>query len=230
MKDFFISYTGDDVRWAEWIAWQLEQAGYSVVLQAWDFRGNWVLRMDEAMAEATRTAVLSPEYFQSGYTPSEWANAFRRDPRAEEDLLIPVRIKPVELPPIFAQITYVDFVGVSEEAAAECLLQRVRRERRKPSAPPAFPAEITRTIAAKPPYPAEEHDRQRVLHARELPVRWRELYGARAQELQETMAKLNEWRHDLPETITPETQDALNLAVEVGRNLRAAGAVAGIRE
>jgi hypothetical protein len=26
-RDFFISYTGADRRWAEWIAWQLEEAG-----------------------------------------------------------------------------------------------------------------------------------------------------------------------------------------------------------
>jgi hypothetical protein len=34
MTDFFISYTGVDRAWAEWIAWQLEAAGYTVVLQA----------------------------------------------------------------------------------------------------------------------------------------------------------------------------------------------------
>lgn len=47
MKDFFISYTGNDRPWAEWIAWVLEEAGYSVVIQAWDFRpgGNFVLDM-----------------------------------------------------------------------------------------------------------------------------------------------------------------------------------------
>ena len=32
-RDFFINRL-----WAEWIAVQLEQAGYSTVLQAWDFR------------------------------------------------------------------------------------------------------------------------------------------------------------------------------------------------
>ncbi len=29
-RDFFISYTGSDRQWAEWIALQLEQAGYTV--------------------------------------------------------------------------------------------------------------------------------------------------------------------------------------------------------
>jgi len=31
-KDFFISYTGADRQWAEWIAWHLEQAGYSTII------------------------------------------------------------------------------------------------------------------------------------------------------------------------------------------------------
>ena len=37
-RDFFISYTGVNRSWAEWIAVQLEAAGYTTVLQAWDFR------------------------------------------------------------------------------------------------------------------------------------------------------------------------------------------------
>jgi hypothetical protein len=36
--DFFISYNNADQRWAQWIAWVLEQAGYKTINQAWDFR------------------------------------------------------------------------------------------------------------------------------------------------------------------------------------------------
>jgi hypothetical protein len=35
--DFFVSYTSVDRAWAEWIVWQLEDEGYTVVVQAWDF-------------------------------------------------------------------------------------------------------------------------------------------------------------------------------------------------
>ena len=34
MYDFFISYAKTDLQWAEWIAWQLEQGGYSTIIQA----------------------------------------------------------------------------------------------------------------------------------------------------------------------------------------------------
>ncbi|ORT93011.1 hypothetical protein UK99_19705, partial [Frankia casuarinae] len=33
--DFFISYCQRDRDWAEWIAWQLQEVGYRVFLQAW---------------------------------------------------------------------------------------------------------------------------------------------------------------------------------------------------
>jgi TIR domain len=39
-RDFFISYTNSDRGWAEWIAWQLDEAGYAVTLQAWDFHAG----------------------------------------------------------------------------------------------------------------------------------------------------------------------------------------------
>jgi TIR domain-containing protein len=35
--DFFISYRASDKSWAEWVAWQLEEAGYTTFLQAWAF-------------------------------------------------------------------------------------------------------------------------------------------------------------------------------------------------
>ncbi len=31
-KDFFISYNKADREWAEWIAWQLEEEGYTTVI------------------------------------------------------------------------------------------------------------------------------------------------------------------------------------------------------
>ena len=79
-KDFFVSYNRHDKTWAEWIAWTLEAAGYTVVIQVWDFRpgGNFVLDMQRAAAQAERTiAVLSRTYLESQFTQPEWAAAFR---------------------------------------------------------------------------------------------------------------------------------------------------------
>ncbi len=61
-KDFFISYTGADRQWAEWIAFQLKEAGYTVIIQAWDFHAgkNFVLEMHRA-AQDTLAIVRAVE-------------------------------------------------------------------------------------------------------------------------------------------------------------------------
>jgi hypothetical protein len=85
MKDFFISYTQADRDWAEWIAWQLEGAGYSTVIQAWDFRPgqNFVSAMHRAAQEAERTMpLLSPFYLKSKFGEAEWTVAFGRNRRS----------------------------------------------------------------------------------------------------------------------------------------------------
>jgi TIR domain len=49
-QDLFISYTGVNRPWAEWIAAELGRAGYSTVLQAWDFApgSDFVHKMQQA--------------------------------------------------------------------------------------------------------------------------------------------------------------------------------------
>jgi hypothetical protein len=57
MPDFFISYTSADKTWAEWIGYALEEKGFTVIIQAWDFRpgSNFVLEMQRAATEAERS-------------------------------------------------------------------------------------------------------------------------------------------------------------------------------
>jgi hypothetical protein len=77
-KDFFISYNKADRDWAEWIAWTLEEASYSVVIQAWDFRpgGNFVLEMHKAAAETEKPGpFLSEGYLKAEFAHPEWAAA-----------------------------------------------------------------------------------------------------------------------------------------------------------
>ncbi|SDY75712.1 Tetratricopeptide repeat-containing protein [Geodermatophilus africanus] len=35
--DFFISHAGQDTGWAEWLAWHLQEAGWTVELDVWDW-------------------------------------------------------------------------------------------------------------------------------------------------------------------------------------------------
>ena len=133
MKDFFVSYNSADRSWAEWIAWVLEENGYRVVIQAWDFRpgGNFILDMQQATAEAERTVmVLSDAYLKALYTQPEWAAAFKQDPTASERKLLPVRVAPCKPTGMLAPLVYVDLMG-KPEAEAEQLLLAALQERAK---------------------------------------------------------------------------------------------------
>jgi hypothetical protein len=88
-RDFFISYTSADQSWAEWIAWELEAAGYRVLIQARDFRPgmNFVTAMQKGAAECNRTLiVLSAQFLESNFTEAEWTSAFAKDPTGRHGL------------------------------------------------------------------------------------------------------------------------------------------------
>jgi hypothetical protein len=144
MNDFFISYTDVDRSWAVWIAWILEEARYSVVIQAWDFLpgSNFVLEMERGATEADKTiAVLSPQYLRSGFTRAEWTASFAQDPEGKYRKLIPVRVAECKPTGILGPIIYVDLVRLPEKDARAALLGAFQRkiERLKPDQAPIFP-------------------------------------------------------------------------------------------
>jgi hypothetical protein len=152
-RDFFISYNRYDKDWAEWIAWQLENEGYTTFIQAWDFRegGNFVARMQEAAEKSKRTiAVLSETYLASKFARSEWNAAFAQDPTGEEGLLLPVRVRECDPKGLLSSIVYIDLLGLSAGEARERLLEGIKQGRAKPLEPPNFPGTVTR---AEPPLP-----------------------------------------------------------------------------
>lgn len=144
-KDFFVSYNKADESWAEWIAWQLEEAGFSVIIQAWDFLPgqNFVLCMQHATIQATRTiTVLSPDFLSAKFTQPEWTAAFAQDPNGLAGTLLPVRVRPCELVGLLPQIIYVDLVGKNADEARAALLEATTSNRRKPQETPLFPVSI----------------------------------------------------------------------------------------
>jgi hypothetical protein len=164
MKDFFISYNNADRDWAEWIAWILEEAGYSVVIQAWDFRpgGNFVVDMHEAAAGTQKTiAVLSPDYLNAEYAEQEWAAALRRDPKGKKRTLIPIMVRKCELTGLLASVTYIDIVGLSKQDARIAIVGALS-ERAKPVIAPTYPgneSQLTheRVSPDPPQYPSPDN-------------------------------------------------------------------------
>jgi hypothetical protein len=156
-KNFFISYNNADRIWAEWIAWQLDETGYTTILQAWDFRPgtNFVLAMQRAAEEAQRIiAVLSPHYLAARFTQPEWAAAFARDPTGELGALVPVRVQACDLRGLLPQIIYIDLVGLDEVTAKQALLTSIQHGRAKPPLPPHFPGMAPHTASVQPSFPA----------------------------------------------------------------------------
>src|SRR3954452_53483 len=139
--DFFISHAGRDTGWAEWLAWQLQQAGYSVELDVWDWAPgqDFVARMEAALERADRLlAVCTEAYFASAFGGAELRAAFARQ-AAVEGRIVPVLIEPVILPPLYAPLISLDLTGLDEAAAAARLRERLAGGR--PTGPPPFPRE-----------------------------------------------------------------------------------------
>jgi TIR domain len=164
--DFFVSYSKPDRAWAEWIAWQLEDAGYTTILQAWDFRAgsNWALNMRKATQQSERMiAVLSPDYLKSENAQAEWASAFAADPSGRERKIIPIRVRPVDLAGLDSTIVYIDLVDKDEQTARTILHNELREGRLKPAHAPAFPSKTTNASredasaaqSSKPQFPSQ---------------------------------------------------------------------------
>jgi glutathione synthase/RimK-type ligase-like ATP-grasp enzyme len=157
LKNFFISYTQKDHAWAVWVAWELEQAGYSVFIQAWDILpgSNFVTQMRLASQECERTvAILSNAYLKSLYAEAEWNAAFADDPTGKKLKLIPVRIEDCEPRGIDKPIVYLDLVDLDEDEAKERLITTIEaiendRPRIKTRQRPPFP----RTSPEEPLFP-----------------------------------------------------------------------------
>ncbi|HVS41319.1 MAG TPA: FxSxx-COOH system tetratricopeptide repeat protein [Candidatus Dormibacteraeota bacterium] len=153
-KDFFISRTGIDKGWAQWIGYVLEEEGYTVHLQDWDFRPgkSFVRYMQEGAILCRRTlAVLSPDYFNGAFSAMEWEAALTRDPTGTDRVLVTVRVRECPPPGLLSRYPYIDLVGLDETTARSTLLEGVAAGRQKPSTRPPFPS--GRPQGAPPTFP-----------------------------------------------------------------------------
>jgi TIR domain-containing protein len=142
--DFFISHAGRDTAWAEWLGWQLQQAGWTVELDVWDWAPgqDFVARMAAALESAALEsadrllAVCTEAYFASAFGGAELRAAFAGS-AAAEGRIVPVLIEPVTLPALYAPLIQLDLTGLDEATAAARLRTRLAGVR--PTCPPPFP-------------------------------------------------------------------------------------------
>ena len=144
-KDFFISHAGADRAWAEWVAWQLIEAGYTVELDVWDWTPgqNFVTAISDALDRSGRVvALFSAAYFdRSRYTTEEWAAVLVHVAGRERDRLVPVRVEKVaadQVPAVLRPLVFCDLSGLDAVQARRRLLDAVKGPQR-PDGEPVFP-------------------------------------------------------------------------------------------
>ncbi|WP_261559370.1 toll/interleukin-1 receptor domain-containing protein [Frankia tisae] len=141
-KAIFVSCVGADLAWAQWIAWQLEEAGYMALIEAWDFAAGTHLvdRLHQTVADALPTlAVLSAAYLASAETPAQWQSAWRQGAAGHTGALLTVRVEDCPRPGLLGQLGAVDLFGLDRDTARMRLLAAVRAGRAKPAVEPPYP-------------------------------------------------------------------------------------------
>src|SRR6266516_4654037 len=116
--DFLISSNTADRLWAQWIAWQLQDAKYAVVLPEWNFRpgSNIILETQEALEDSERVLlVLSPDYLKILATEPVWAAAFFEDQSGQKGKLLPVRVRKCDPTGLLRPIIYIVPTRLADE-------------------------------------------------------------------------------------------------------------------
>lgn len=120
MKDFFISYTGNDQNWTVGLDGWLRSAGYTTTVQCVDFvpGSNFVLEMHQALQECRRTLlVLSPDFLLSRFAAPEWAATFVQDPDGRKRKLVGVIVRDCEPGGLLAAVTRINLTGLTYDDA-----------------------------------------------------------------------------------------------------------------
>ncbi len=140
-SDFYISHHTADHDWVEWIAKQLQNAGYTVT---WSFEYGPTNSLDiDADTSYLRNqarytiALLSQEYMSIDNVRKEWTAILARDQQQEQRSLLPIRVRECTPQGIFASIQYLDLVGQNRDTAQEMLLNLIHQSLSERIGPPA---------------------------------------------------------------------------------------------
>src|SRR5260370_1450549 len=116
----------------EWIAWRLEEAGYSTCLQSRDDPRavDFVERVRPATLRAERTIVLlSPEYLVGVLSLDDWQETFAKDPSGEKGLVVPLCVDATNASNLLPEVACIDLVGLNVREVQKRLLDMARDKR-----------------------------------------------------------------------------------------------------
>src|SRR5437667_1115816 len=110
--DIFLSYQHEDEDWTTELAYRLRKAGLRVFHAASEIKPgeNFVARIEEALASARSYAiVLSAAALAADWPSAERAAAIITDPAGRFGRVIPLMLRPCQIPPLLAFRNYIDF-------------------------------------------------------------------------------------------------------------------------
>jgi hypothetical protein len=129
-KKIFVTYARDDRDLAEWVAKTLQDAGHTIVIQAWDFKAgeNFIKKMDQALVDCDHTiGIFSPAYLKSVYANAEWTAAYKQMLMGEKSRgYIPVKVVKCDPVGLLGPIVSIDLFDVDEDEARLLLLEGVQ--------------------------------------------------------------------------------------------------------
>ena len=155
---FFIDYVDADLHWVQWVAWQLEDAGYTVVYREKDFLPgmNIVVETDEALKKAERVIiVLSPDYLKAHDARKTfsgipvWTTLFLED--VTRGKLLPLHVRACETKGLLKPLIPIEIFNLDEAQARKNLLDGVSRELPVRGEKPDFPGDVQVAVEQKKP-------------------------------------------------------------------------------
>lgn len=131
-RDFFISFNGADLAYAEAIDAALRAAGFTTYYHPNDIGpgGNIPLWMDNALMNSRQMlALYSPEYVADGavYSESERYARFWQDSRGAEFKLIPVELKTSRITPLMSVYKRIDAKGKTPAQAGATVVSALKK-------------------------------------------------------------------------------------------------------
>lgn len=127
--DLIVSYAGPDRPGEQWMAGLLEDDGFTVELDDWDWAAveSAVHRMDRALQHAERVlAVWSPRYVDPASSPGEEVSAALYLNHDRPGRPVPVLIEGFPVPPQYRPLIHISVADRAEYEATRQLLDRLR--------------------------------------------------------------------------------------------------------
>jgi TIR domain len=142
--DVFLSYSHRDEKWVQkWLLPRLEAEGLRVCIDFRDFElgAPSLVEMERSVLQSQRTLlILTPEYLSSEWAEFENILAQTLDPAARQRRLIPLLLKPCELPLRIRSLTYLDLSKPeSREFQLNRLLKHLKDKTQRIEDPPIRP-------------------------------------------------------------------------------------------